>query len=209
MKIKVSFIGCPASGKTTVAAMFFAQLKDMGISNIEFVPEQARLYIAKKRKMQRLKPEDKTILTYEDQIKIMLNQIEIEEIMEHSLGNEYIIITDSSPINSLFYMDEETRDCNFVSGLIKKVRDSIDILFYCPPLPDCYKQDSHRIHNLEEALAIDNLIPNVLNKYFCQPTKKMLHFNINDSAKQRLAYLTKMVSDRMLKSIDETDETVH
>lgn len=146
----VGFLGAPNSGKTTIAAQVFAELKKNGQPNVEFIAEEARRYIAEK------KHEDGTIeLTDRDQQTIFERQADAEIIMHAAAGNGGIIVSDSCALNSLWYMTDYNKflDIHRQSGYLDFLqRDAL--LFYCP-IVGIHTNDNLRIHNQKQAQAID------------------------------------------------------
>jgi hypothetical protein len=158
----ITFIGCPASGKTTTAAMLFAKLKEMGIAT-EFICEQARAYIAGIRCENGLKPEDPVTLTDKDQRTIMTMQWEAEDGWTTACGPSVIVVSDSSALNALLYMTEECRQHHEVLDLVGFYDPGI--CFYLPPLAAPRIFDPNRIHDEAASLKINSLIPQVLKEY--------------------------------------------
>lgn len=159
-----NFIGCPQSGKTTTAAMLFASLKETGVV-AEFCSEQARFYIAKKRVELKLRPEDPLELTDEDQLKIMQAQVEAEEILVKACGDKVMVISDSSPLNSMLYMTPEFRSRPEVLRLADRVLMLKPVSFYCHPIYKPYLDDPNRIHSEIQSREIDKLIPEMLKAF--------------------------------------------
>src|ERR1700761_2045380 len=155
--MRINFIGCPCSGKTTTAAMVFAKLKELGM-NCEFITEQARLHIANLRWQRNLKPEDPCPLTDSDQFEIMIKQIETEEIVSTAVGNSVVVICDSSAFNSLLYMSKEDKDQALKWDLVHRAKDQSDLVFYCPPVDESKGLDPNRVHSREQSLLIDSQI---------------------------------------------------
>lgn len=157
----VRFIGAPISGKTTVAAQVFAQLKLTGQPNVEFVVEQARLFIAE-RKRGYLQDADLPPLTDEDQMTILRRQMKIEETMEYSVGRDGIVITDSSIFNSFWYMSDSFRAhvLNEVDIYhhLETYKDRHNLLFLCAPLPVMVQADRNRLHTPKESRRIHDKI---------------------------------------------------
>jgi predicted ATPase len=157
----VRFIGAPISGKTTVAAQVFAQLKLSGQPNVEFVVEQARLFIAE-RKGEYLKGCEIPPLTDEDQMTIMRKQMQVENVMEYSVGYDGIVITDSSAYNSLWYMSDAARakalDDLFVWAHLESYKDPHNLLFLCAPLPMMVPVDRLRLHTPQESKNVHDMI---------------------------------------------------
>jgi hypothetical protein len=161
----ISFLGCPASGKTTLAAMLFAEAKRLGISNTDLLTEQARLYIAEKR----LRnadiglSEDYPLLCEEDQVNIMTDQVSYEEAMDHALP-EGLVVTDTAPFNCLLYMPPAVRESHLVQSLLSDALDLPRMVFYCPPIIQV-GEDANRVHTQEQSLAIDQVMPGVFMHY--------------------------------------------
>lgn len=159
-----NFIGCPQSGKTTTAAMVFSVLKEFGFLT-EFVPEQARQYIAQRRFNMRgtgLTPPD---LDDNDQFNIMFQQLQIDQVMTYSGGDQVTVISDSSPLNALLYMTDETRYSSQVKGLIQHHLRMLTHSFYMKPVHDPnHYADPHRVHSYEQSLLIDSKIPALLKE---------------------------------------------
>jgi hypothetical protein len=153
----ISFVGCPCSGKTTTAASVFASLKTLGLP-VEFIPEQARLYIAKKRFYQKLSPEEKLPLCNEDQVEIFMKQFYLEEVMTKVCGESMIIVTDSTPLNALLYMTPEKRQGAFVEGLIRDYKRQLSltksVLFHAMPTVGHNGFDPNRSHSEEQSKII-------------------------------------------------------
>lgn len=157
-----NFIGCPSSGKTTTAAMVFASLKDVGLI-AEFLPEQARRYIAELRYHSYVTPKEKVVLTDEDQLIIMENQVNLDEVFHYACGPDVIIISDSSPLNALLYMNPELWEDPRVENLIKRSLAITDISFYSLPVPKPNEgSDPNRVHTHEQSLEIDKRIPGMI-----------------------------------------------
>ena len=156
--MRINFIGCPASGKTTLAAQIFAYLKEAGYS-CEFVPERARYYIAKKKSNEHRCPEERLELNDDDQVVIMTGQIYTETIFQESASEDSYIISDSSAINSLLYMSRRRRELLIKNKLIDMVLKNVDFIFYVPPLElmDKNNKDFNRIHDNEQSKKINKL----------------------------------------------------
>lgn len=160
----ISFIGSPCSGKTTVAALMFADLKQEG-QIVEFIPEVARLYIAQIREAEKLQPDALVSLEFRDQVNIMLRQAAVETTMLTACGPAATIISDSSPLNSLLYMTEEQRQDLVVQETIKAYLAKKPMIFYAHPvMPVGELVDPNRIHDKPTSLKIDAQIPDLLLK---------------------------------------------
>jgi nicotinamide riboside kinase len=156
----VRFIGAPISGKTTVAAQVFAQLKLSGQPNVEFVVEQARTFIAE-RKYGLLDAQTPT-LNDNDQLQILRRQMQAEEVMEHSVGRDGVVITDSSIFNSFWYMSDaflvQTLNDPQIHHHLETYKDPHNLLFLCAPIPVMVQADRNRLHNSKESRAIHDKI---------------------------------------------------
>lgn len=158
----ISFIGSSCSGKTTTAARLFVSLKEAAFVS-EFLPEQARMYITNKRLEKNLEPNDKLTLTDEDQFKIMEQQLVFQLKLHKACGNNTMIVTDSSPMNSLLYMTEEFRNKKEVQEMIRLTLSIPTFNFYAKPIKvGMVLNDPNRIHSTEESLKLDEQIPNVI-----------------------------------------------
>lgn len=154
--------------------MTFAKLKELGMT-CEFITEQARLYIANKRWVNGLKPEAKLELSDDDQVDIMLNQLDIETIVHHAVGDDVIVISDSSPLNSLLYMSEARRSKEAKKDYIEEMIEKTDVIFYCAPILGFSSFDPNRVHDEKFSLEIDSQIPTVMTQYAPQVWNKVVH----------------------------------
>lgn len=182
-----NFIGCPQSGKTTTAAMVFASMKETGIV-AEFIPEQARYYIAKLRVQKNLLPEEKLILNDSNQIEIMKHQVEMDEILVKACGDRVIILSDSSPLNAMLYMSFTCRRSKEVQDLALRSLVITKTSFWAHPIYRPYQQDPNRIHSEEESKSIDKRIPELVSEF---PTLNVV--NIHGTTSERLL----IVQDRI------------
>ena len=158
----VGVIGAPCSGKTTTAAMAFAALKETGVA-CEFVPEQARVHIARLRLA--LPPGQPLVLTDQDQLRIMESQLEMERMFRDSLGGGGVVITDTSAYLTLMYLSEDGRHHPKARRVLEEA--GYDLLFHCPPVPrdGMVGQDPNRVHSLEDSLEIDRLMAGVFAEH--------------------------------------------
>jgi hypothetical protein len=154
----VSLVGSPCSGKTTAAAKAFVALKEQGIV-AEFISEQARWYIAKKRFDLKVLPHEPLTLCGIDQIEIMQQQLAIEQTLKHASGPGVIVISDSSALNALLYMNEETRAQPFVKEMTLRALSVYDAVYYLKPLEVFPTNDPNRLHDKNFALDFDSRIP--------------------------------------------------
>lgn len=181
--MKVGFIGCPSSGKTTLAAMLFARLKDDGLV-VEFLAEEARRYIA----MKKMEPGE-FCLTKEDQIAIMNDQINMEWVFNHKQVKENILISDSSWANAFGYMDyDKLSDVPSVSGNTRI--QPYDVLFYTPPIPYVGSIDPNRVHSYEQAVLVDSRLKKLVFGYGVEGVPlcdKLIPLNYTES-RSRFSY---------------------
>lgn len=158
-------IGAPCSGKTTTAALVFAALKNMG-KNVEFIPELARTYICVKRR----EDGNKIILDDWDQLEIAMQQANYEDLFVSS-GTD-IVLTDSSVLNTLFYMTPEFRETHKNSIFRKPI---YDYLFHCPPvIPNSIIKDPNRLHDYNTSLEIEKSIPEIIKHPYITVTGSAL-----------------------------------
>lgn len=142
----IGFLGIPSSGKTTLAAMAFVELKRMGIS-AEFVVEIARSYIAAKRR----DGQQNVLLFDEDQAQIMEQQAAAERLMN---DKRVIVISDSSPLNSLLYMSDASFDAHRASNKIADLCQEYDMLVICREPEGPIVKDLNRVHGEESRRAL-------------------------------------------------------
>jgi hypothetical protein len=146
----ISFVGAPCSGKTTTAAQAFGLLKEYDVA-CEFIPEQARWYIAE------LKAEGHTEikLNTQDQLLIMALQADAEDLMSKAVGDVPVaLICDSSVWNSLLYIPPEEWSSSLSLDLTVSP-SRYDFTFYCPRVRPSSAKDPNRIHSEEESRRID------------------------------------------------------
>ena len=91
----VNFYGGPGSGKSTMAARIFAELKDLGI-NCEIATEYAK------------------DVTWQKGYHVLGNQLYIFAKQQHRIwrldGQVDVIVTDAPILNSLVYASDETSE---------------------------------------------------------------------------------------------------
>lgn len=153
----VNFIGAPCSGKTTIAASVFADLKESG-QDAEFVTEKAREHIALVRQVCQARNVP-FLLTDDDQLSIFNKQMAAQEIFG---GNrDTVVVCDSDPLLTLLYMKGIP---SYVEASAAEVALRMGILFYCPLLSS-YQVTGNRVHDSDFAASIDARIPEHYKKY--------------------------------------------
>lgn len=185
--MKVAFIGSPCSGKTTTAAMVFASLKEIGIG-CEFIAEEARRYITNKRFNS---PQEPFKLDDEDQLKIMNSQIHIEHMYKTVCDQSTIIVCDSSPFNSLFYMSPDGRENAITQKLVEKATFNSDLVFYAPPVEVTDVIDTNRVHDRQASLKVDESIPKIMQEMAPAVWKTMIP--LTGDPKARLGQVTSAI----------------
>lgn len=157
----ITFLGAPCSGKTTTAARAFADLKDAGYP-AEFIPEQARQYIANLKHKCKTHGFDFPGLEEQDQFRIMKSQYSIEKAF--SSDKTVISVADSSVLNGMLYLDEggrfEMRD--YVDMEAKLV----DIAFICSPVQSPSISDPNRVHSVEQSLKLNETLKAFVNTWY-------------------------------------------
>jgi len=157
----INFIGSPSSGKTTTAAMLFASLKEAGVL-CELSGEQARLYIARKKLQLALTPEQFPPLDDSDQFAIMRQQLEVDETFVTSCGPKVLVISDSSPINSLLYMSSARRTAAEVQEYVARSLSITSATFLAAPISRVWSVDPNRVHSQEQSQAVQRQIPELI-----------------------------------------------
>jgi thymidylate kinase len=150
----VGFIGAPNSGKTTVAAKVFAELKQSGQPDVEFIAEEARRYIAFRKSALHTEP-----LSNEDQKAIFHKQYELERVMVNAVGEYGTVISDSCAVNSLWYMTPEFRDVFIFENkdYFNWLKENA-MLFYTSSIGITSRPDALRIHNAAQSKEIEEVI---------------------------------------------------
>lgn len=144
----VAFLGPPMSGKTTVAAAVYSQLKQNGLP-AEFISERARWYIAKLKYQNRLA----LPLTDFDQASIMVSQDEAEAIMT-TTSPDSIVVADSCTLNSIFYMTRQSIG-QISNSAMRRYSDSKNLLYFAQVIPDMGSTiDTNRVHTIEESRTL-------------------------------------------------------
>lgn len=188
----IAFIGAPCSGKTTTAALVFADLKDAGQA-VEFIPEQARLYIAETRVVQDIFPPKTISLNDKDQNIIALRQLGMEKLLLQACQGS-LIVTDSSPLNSLLYMSEEFRNSPKIQEMVVEYLRQEPLIFYSPPVSEPSAFDPGRVHNRSQSQSLDDSIDKIISPYLKASPPVSLHGNSRQRATQALAAIWTRIS---------------
>lgn len=186
----VSVVGSPCSGKTSAAAAAFVMLKNQSFLT-EFVPEQARLYIARRRRDLKLKPDEVLHLTDEDQLAIMKLQLEAESLFLNEDG--IIVVSDSSVLNTLLYMSDDMKKTKEVQELIRRAKAHEGLVVRSAPLPVFIEGDPNRIHTQLEAVRLDSFIDEMM-----QTTSTVAAGHLRGDAEQRADILFSLVIERLM-----------
>lgn len=160
----INFIGSPHSGKTTLAARLFDHFKTNDLA-CEFLTERARHYIVEKRIRERLKPGQKVFLNDEDQLQIIKQQLQVEGSYFHTCPQETCIISDSSPLNTLWYLSEEARKRPEISKYVKASLSMNPLVFWTPYIPGGNRLDINRIHDPRFCEDVETKIPTILKEF--------------------------------------------
>lgn len=177
----IGFLGPPMSGKTTIAALVFAELKKKGYP-AEFISERARWYIAQKKYQKTLR----LPLTDSDQIQIMLAQDEAETVLTTS-SPESIVVADSCVLNTRFY---RTDNVGISAAADARYSSKGNLLYFSHVIPVTHPIDANRVHSIEEARSI---------------SEKMAEFTKKSPYKIRsLAGSIDMRVDHVLRDVYET-----
>lgn len=183
MKSKlITFLGAPASGKSTLASDVHTELKKLGKNSI-YITEAATDYIA----------EYGIPNTPVDQLVIFYKQVNRERMYIDS--KEYIVC-DSSGILNYFYFrglfdnklsNKDIATINHLQKEILKTINQWDYIFYVPPILE-NTVDGIRYHNGEEIKKIDRWIKSYLE------LENINHLDLSEiELKKRLDYVLKII----------------
>lgn len=172
----IGFIGCPKSGKTSVAIRVFDSLKTSGDS-CELLTEEARKYFVEKKYDN---PSDPSI-TDNDQIQIFKRQLSTEIKYLKTLNKTTTIISDSSPLNTLWYLTPKARKENF-EFLRESLKDYLTykpLIFKCEQTPGRFSKDEGRIHDERQSNEVHLAIPSILKEFDIPIPKYVLEGSLN------------------------------
>jgi len=184
MKSKlITFIGAPASGKSTLASDVHTELKKIGKNSI-YIPEAATDYIA----------EYGIPNTPIDQVTIFYKQTNRERMF---IGSKEFIVCDSSGILNYFYFRKlfqnplQNKDIAVINHLQKEILKTLiqwDYIFYTP-LMQSDVEDGIRYQDLEEIKKIDRWIKSYLEM------ENITHIDLsNIDLKLRQDYVVKYIT---------------
>lgn len=173
----IMVMGPPASGKSTLAAEVHTELKKRGFNSI-FVSEVATDFIA----------EYGIPNTPIDQMVIFYKQLNKETMF---LDSKDFIVCDSSSILNYFYFrklfpekpsNKDIASINHLQKEILKHINTIDYIFYVPPMEDIDTNDGIRYHNDDDIIRLDRWIKSYLELENIQHqdlTKISVHNRVN------------------------------
>lgn len=165
--IVINLIASPGSGKTTIAALLFAELKMKGYLT-EFVQEYIKKYIWKN--------DYDTIM---DQFYISRQQYELQKNIN---GKVDFIVTDGSLIHGLFYNRYNKNNISNVEKTEDKLKEYLsefhNIFLFIERGQWKYEQEG-RIHTEKESIEISDKLKEMLDEF-------KLPYRIFDSSKSEI-----------------------
>lgn len=178
----ITFIGAPASGKSTLASSVHTELKKLSKNSI-FVSEAATDFIAEWGI-----PNDP-----QDQLVIFYKQTNRERIW---IGSKEYIVCDSSGILNYFYFRNlfpkqlNTKDIAVINHLQKEILKTINqwsYIFYVPPILDNI-DDGIRYQNKDQIIKLDRWIKSYLE------LENINHIDLsNINLKDRSKFVTNLI----------------
>lgn len=178
----ITFIGAPASGKSTLASSVHTELKKLGKNSI-FVSEAATDFIAEWGI-----PNDP-----QDQLVIFYKQTNRERIW---IGSKEYIVCDSSGILNYFYFRNlfpkqlNTKDIAVINHLQKEILKTINqwsYIFYVPPILDNI-DDGIRYQNMDQIIKLDRWMKSYLE------LENINHIDLsNINLKDRSKFVTNLI----------------
>ncbi len=94
--------------------------------------------------------------------------------MYMTAGPGTTIVTDSSPINSLFYMSDELQEANSKSATILEACQQTSLFFYVKPIPNQGHGDLLRLHTDTFSKELDDKIIPLICKLCPQIATKVI-----------------------------------
>jgi predicted ATPase len=181
----IMVMGPPASGKSTLAAEVHTELKKRGFNSI-FVSEVATDFIA----------EYGIPNTPIDQMVIFYKQLNKETMF---LDSKDFIVCDSSSILNYFYFrklfpekpsNKDIASINHLQKEILKHINTIDYIFYVPPMKDIDTNDGIRYHNDDDIIRLDRWIKSYLE------LENIQHRDLSEiSVHNRVNYIISSISN--------------
>lgn len=179
----ITFIGAPASGKSTLASDVHTELKKVGKNSV-YIPEAATDFIA----------EYGVPNTPIDQMTIFYKQTNRERMF---IGSKEFIICDSSGILNYFYFRKlfknplTNKDIAVINHLQKEILKTLSqwsYIFYVP-IFEIDSDDGIRYQDREEIKQIDRWIKNYLEM------ENIPHIDLsNIEIEKRQDYVVKMIN---------------
>jgi len=185
----VNFIGAPASGKTTVAALTFGALKEASVP-CELLTEVARKHIVGLKYVNRWSnPPWNGILTDRDQNDIYIGELYQTERYVTVCSPETVIISDSSPINAIIYNRRLSSDKIIINDWLAYCNP---LFFYSTPVPNNLDTlDSNRVHSIEQIHNADREIPGIIEELGLEV------ITLNGNSNQRQLQCLHAIYDRL------------
>ena len=173
--MRIVFVGCPACGKSTLAAQVFAKLKTLG-KNTELVDEFIR------RDIQLHGP----MTSIWEQYRTRMHQEELENAVPANV--EYTVV-DSGTLSPYFYSAlyvdaTDPRQRLVLSDMFRLLLDDIflnryDYIFYLPPRPGVSAEDGTRYQTNAELTILDDHFRMTFMKIFNLTNAHMIDGEFN------------------------------
>lgn len=147
---RINFFGGPGTGKSTIAAKVFSELKMQGY-DIEHISEYIKTWAH----------EGKQPVSY-DQLYVFAKQLKAEDVL---LRNVSLIVSDSPILMNAAYSSlYKFGPVNSLIDLAKSFDDEFPSLNLCITRSVPYK-DKGRYQTYDDAIAFDNFLGDFLNKH--------------------------------------------
>jgi len=175
MTFKIGMVGAPGSGKTTFAAMLYAELLKRGKNSSRLVMEKAAEHLGFGGR----------IATIPEQMKVTYDQIEAEAYADNC--NFSPLICDGACFMGEVYMDYMRRkhpefdlwdtplvgmtSLNKFYAIMNDCKSQYDLIIYCPLINVGDQTNDHRIHNEHESKMLEIDMHNLMYKL---STKKII-----------------------------------
>jgi hypothetical protein len=180
--LRCGIIGAPGSGKSTVMAELFAELKKLGY-HTEFLPEEARSFIRFKK---RLYNSNAVYLSDDDQASIGTWQAGKED--DH--GKDYILVTDGSVANISLYLSKPNLED------FKKQVARYDVLFFARNFESASQAaDSGRIHDYKFSLEVEQRAFKLLSQINFDIGKYSLYGSMENRLEKALALILEKINE--------------